>query len=87
MSPILHAKFKDHRTLVEFSFLTIYYRGGHFGYVTWIIYANFGSPFPWRLNINFGVDWPSGVGEDGGRTDDGQTDTGAWVYYKLTLRA
>ena len=38
VSPILHAKLKDHRTLgsgeVEFIFLTIYYRGGHLGYVT-----------------------------------------------------
>ena len=26
--------------------LTIYGHGGHLGHVTWIIYTNFGSPFP-----------------------------------------
>ena len=41
-------------------FFTIYGRGGHLGHVTWTIYTNLGSPFPMRLNIKFGFDWPSG---------------------------
>ena len=41
---------------------TIYGRGGHLGHVTWTIYINFGSPFPRRLHIKFGFDWPSGFG-------------------------
>ena len=33
--------------------------------VTWTIYINFRSPFPRRLHIKFGFDWPSGFsGED-----------------------
>ena len=44
---------------------TIYGHGGHLGHVTWIIYTNFRSPFPRRLHIKFGFDWPSGFsGED-----------------------
>ena len=39
--------------------------GGHLGHVTWTIYTNFRSPFPRRLNIKFGFDWPSSFrGED-----------------------
>ena len=39
--------------------------GGHLGHVTWTIYINFRSPFPRRLHIKFGFDWPSGFrGED-----------------------
>ena len=45
--------------------LTIYGHGGHLGHVTWTIYINFLSPFPRRLHIKFGFDWPSGFrGED-----------------------
>ena len=61
---MLHAKFQDHRTSVSgeeafLRFLTIYGHGGHLGHVTWIIYINFGFPFPRRLHIKFGFDWPS----------------------------
>ena len=41
---------------------TIYGHGGHLGQVTWTIYTNFRSPFPRRLHIKFGFDWPSGFG-------------------------
>ena len=59
---LLHAKFHDHRS---FKVFTIYGRGGHLGHVTWTIYINFRSPFPTRLHIKFGYDWPRGFrGED-----------------------
>ena len=45
-----------------FKVFTIYGRGGHLGDVTWTIYINFHSPFPRRLHIKFGFDWPSGFG-------------------------
>ena len=66
-----HAKFQGHRTSgsgkEEFlRFLPyIYGHGGHLGHVTWTIYTNFCSPFPRRLHIKFGFDWPSSFrGED-----------------------
>ena len=67
---MLHAKFQDHRTSGSgegnfFKVFTIYGHGGHLGDVTWTIYTNFPSPFPRRLHIKFGFDWPSGFrGED-----------------------
>ena len=74
---------------------TKYGRGGHLGHVTWTIFTNFRSPFPTRLHIKFGFDWPSGFRWDDlwkwwtdGRTptDDGRTRAW-WVHYKLTLWA
>ena len=64
---MLHAKFQDHRNSGsgEEDFLnvfTIYGRGGHLGHVTWNIHTNLGSPFPRRLHIKFGFDWPGGFG-------------------------
>ena len=68
---MLHAKFQDHRTSgsSEEDFLRflpyIYGHGSHLGHVTWTIYIIFRSPFPRRLHIKFGIDWPSGFrGED-----------------------
>ena len=66
---MLHAKFQDHRTSGSgedfFKDFTIYGHGGHLGHVTWTIYINFCSPFPRRLHIKFGFDWPSDFrGED-----------------------
>ena len=64
---MLHAKFQDHRTSGsgEEDFLRFLPHGGHLGHVTWTIYINFRSPFPRRLHIKFGFDWPSGFrGED-----------------------
>ena len=69
-----------------FKIFTIYGHGGHLGHVTWTIYTNFRSPFPRRLHIKFGLNWPSGfrrlkmVDDD----DDNDNDDGKWVYYKLT---
>ena len=64
---MLHAKFQDHRTCGSgeedfFKGFIIYGRGSHLGHVTWTIYINFRSPFPRRLHIKFGFDWPSGFG-------------------------
>ena len=66
---MLQAKFQDHRTSGsgEEDFLkvfTIYGRGGHLGHVTWTIYINFLYPFPRRLHMKFGFDWPSGFREE-----------------------
>ena len=67
---MLHTKFHGNRPAGsgEEDFLkvfTIYGHGGHLGHVTWTIYTNFRSPFPMRLQIEFGFDWPSGFrGED-----------------------
>ena len=66
---MLHAKFQDHRTSGSgeeyfFKVFTIYGCGGHLGHVTLTIYINFHSPFPRRLHIKFGFDWPSGFRED-----------------------
>ena len=67
---MLHAKFQDQRTSGSgeedfFKVFTIYGHGGQLGHVTWTIYINFRSPFPRRLHITFGFDWPSGFrGED-----------------------
>ena len=69
-SQMLHAKFQDHRPSGSgeedfFKVFTIFEHGGHLGHVTWTIYINFRSPFPRRLHIKFGFDWPSGFrGED-----------------------
>ena len=64
---MLHTKFHGNRPAGsgEDFFFTIYGHGGHLGHVTWTIYTNFRSPFPRRLHIKFGFDWPSGFrGED-----------------------
>ena len=62
-SPMMYAKFQDHRTSGsgEEDFLkvfTIYGNGSHLGHVTWAIYTNFCSPFPFRLHctIRFFID-------------------------------
>ena len=64
-----NAKFQDHRTYgfgeEDFKcFLIIYGRGSNLGHVTLTIYINFCSPFPRRLHMKFGFDWPSGFRED-----------------------
>ena len=65
---MLHAKFQYHRTSGFFrkrylKGFTIYGRGGHLGHVTCTIYINFGTPFPRRLHIKFGFDWPRGFND------------------------
>ena len=47
-----------------FFFFFIYGRGGHLGYVTQISRSNFCSPYPWKLHIKFGFDWPNGFSEE-----------------------
>ena len=67
---MLHAKIQDHMTSgsgeeIFLKVFTIYGRGGHLGHLTWTIYTKCGSPFPRRLYIKIGFDWPSGFrGED-----------------------
>ena len=66
---MLHVKFQDHMTSgsgeEDFLSFTIYRHGGHLAHVTWTIYIKFRSPFPRRLQIKFGFDWPRGFrGED-----------------------
>ena len=62
---MLHAKFQDHTCRTSdsgedfFRIFTIYGHGGHLGHVTSTIFINFCSPFPRRLQIKFGFDWPS----------------------------
>ena len=58
-----------------FKVFTIYGRGCHIGHVTLTIYINFHSPFPMRLHIKFGFDWPSGFkGKDDDNDDDDDDD-------------
>ena len=66
---MLHTKFLGNRPAGPgeeyfFKVFTIYGHGGHLGHVTWTIYTNFRSPFPRRLHIKFGFDWPSGFRGD-----------------------
>ena len=62
-SLMLQAKFQD--PLVSGSeeiFLkvfTIYWCGDHLGHVTETISITFRSPFPWKLDVKLGFDWPS----------------------------
>ena len=72
-------------------FFTIYGRGSHLGHVTQTPQTNFHSPIPLKLHMKFDFDWPSSFGEEDlwkwwmdGRQKDGQTDNGAWLYFKLT---
>ena len=64
---MLHTKFRGNWPAGSgekdfFKVFTIYGHGSHLGHVTWTIYTNFRSPFPRRLHIKFGFDWPSGFG-------------------------
>ena len=67
---MLHTKFQENRPAGSgeeyfFKVFSIYGHGGHLYHVTWTIYINFRPPFPRRLHIKFGFDWPSGFrGED-----------------------
>ena len=62
---MLHTKFRGNRLSGsgEGRFLrvfTIYGHGGHLGHVTLMLQTNFRYPYPKRLHIKFGFDWPSG---------------------------
>ena len=65
---------------------TIYGRCCHLGHVTQTPLTNFRPPTSQRLHMKFGFDWPSGFGEGLWKwwTDNGRTDDGPWLYYKLT---
>ena len=65
---MLHTKFRENRPTGsgEEDFrrvFTIYGCGGHLGHVNKVPLTNFRSPYPRRLHIKFGFDWPSGFGE------------------------
>ena len=67
---MLHTKFRGNRPAGSgeedfLRFLPYMGMAAIFDHVTWTIYTNFRSPFPRRLHIKFGFDWPSGFrGED-----------------------
>ena len=65
---MLHTKFHENPSIgsgeEDFKVFTVYGHGGHLGHVTLTIYINFRPPFPMRLHIKFGFDWPSGVREE-----------------------
>ena len=67
---MLHTKFRENWPAGSgeedfFKVFTIKWHGGRLGHVTWTVYTDFRSPFPRRLHIKFGFDWPSGFrGED-----------------------
>ena len=66
---MLHTKFRENRPArsgkKDFGrIFTIYVRGGDLGHVTQMLRTNFRSPYPRRLHIRFGFDWPSGFGEE-----------------------
>ena len=93
---MLHTKFRENGSIGSgkedfFKVFTTNGRCGHLGHVTWPIYTNFGLPFPRRLHIKYGFDWPSGFGGEDilkwwttTTTTTTTTDAGACVYYKLT---
>ena len=58
---MLHAKFRGNRIFEGF---LSYMRGGHLGQVTRMPSINFRSPYPMRLYIKFGFDWPCGFRGD-----------------------
>ena len=66
---MLHTKFPENRPAGsgEEDFLrvfTIYGRGSHLGHVTQMTRTKYRSPYPRRLHIKFGFDWPSSFGEE-----------------------
>ena len=90
-SPMLHAKLQEHRTSGFgeedfFKVFTIYGHGGHLRHVTWTIYINFRFPFPWRLNIKFGFDWPSSFGGEDVLNCGWTPTDGPRVSYQFWLR-
>ena len=60
---MLHAKFCENLPAGSgedfLRVFTIYGRGGHLGHVTHMLRTNIRSPYPRRLHIKFGSDWPS----------------------------
>ena len=90
-SPMLNTKFRGNLATSSgedfWRVFTIYGCGGHLVHVTRVPRTNLRSPYPRRLYIKFGFDWPSGFREDLWalwRTDDYDGQTLLWVFYKLT---
>ena len=52
--------------------------------MTMIILTNFRSPIPFRLPMEFGIDWPSGIETKMFEGCGRRTDDGAYLYYKLS---
>ena len=63
--PMQHTKFVEIGLLVPEIFEGFLPRwlGGHLGHVTQMPRTNFRSPYPRRLHVKFGFDWPSGFGD------------------------
>ena len=67
---MLHIKFPGNQStssgedFLKGFYYILYGSGGHLRHVTQIPRTNFRSPFPRRLHIKFGFDWPSGFGEE-----------------------
>ena len=66
---MLHTKIRENRPAgsgeEDFEgFFIIYEQGGHLGHVTQMPRTNMRFPFPKRLHIIFGFDWPSGFREE-----------------------
>ena len=86
---MLHTNFFGNQSAGSGDFwrvFTIYGRGGHLGHVTQMPRTYIRSPYPRRLHIKFGFDWPSGFSEGDVKalwTTDGHGQR-PWVYYKLT---
>ena len=64
---MLHTKFRGNRSIgcggEDFEgFLPYMGMAGHLGHVTQMSRTNFRSPYPRRLHIKFGLNWPSGFG-------------------------
>ena len=62
---MLFNKFQDHLPFGSGERFAIYGRGGHLDHLTSrIIRIKFHFPNPWRLQLKFGFDWPSGFGDE-----------------------
>ena len=67
---------------------TKYGRGGHLGHVTQTPRTTFIPASHWGSIWNFALIGPvvleKKIFENGGRMDNGRTNDGPWLYYKLT---
>ena len=65
---MLHAKFRGNRPTGSgedvLRVFTKYGHGGHLGHMTMMQSTNFRCPYPLRIHIKFGFNWPSGFRED-----------------------
>ena len=65
---MLHTKFRGNRPAGSgedfLTVFTIYGHGRNLGHVTQMPRTKYRSPYPRRLHIKFGFDWPSGFGEE-----------------------